>query len=95
MNLLGILNPDVEYVSWIKPDHPPGDDIVNATLKMKVRLAVKNADDTEWREYATKDKLSRHLSCKLPADKVNKENLFTLPNVSVCSVWMETSTIVT
>jgi hypothetical protein len=70
-NLLTILIPDVLYDERIDDKRiNDGDQRINATVKMKIRLGVRNIGDQYWKEYATKDGLKRTITCKIEANKV-------------------------
>jgi hypothetical protein len=69
-NLLTILIPDVLYDERIDDKRiNDGDQRINATVKMKIRLGVRNIGDQYWKEYATKDGLKRTITCKIEANK--------------------------
>lgn len=71
-NLLTILIPDVLYDERIDEGRvvSDGDQRINATVKMKIRLGVRNIGDNHWKEYAKKDSLKRTISCKIDSQKV-------------------------
>lgn len=76
-NLLTILIPDVMYDERIRDTQMLGDkDSFNTTVKMQVRLAVKNAGDKNWKEYGRKDVLKRTISCRIDKTKVICNELF-------------------
>lgn len=76
-NLLTILIPDVMYDERIRDTQMLGDkDSFNTTVKMQVRLAVKNSGDKNWKEYGRKDVLKRTISCRIDKTKVICNGLF-------------------
>ncbi len=79
-NLLTILIPDVIYDERIEDKRfgGRGDQRINATVKMKIRLGVRNIGDQYWKEYATKDGLKRTITCKIEDPKVFIIYLFKL-----------------
>ena len=80
-NLLTLMIPEFHYDPDVgisnghkaRQDEP---EYINGTVVLKVTLAVKNIGDTEWKLYKSKDRLERHISCVLPADKKFKEQAF-------------------
>jgi len=73
-NLLTILIPDVLYDQRIdgKRTDLISDETINATVKMQIRLGVRNIGDQSWKEYAKKDNLKRTITCKIEGKKVFK-----------------------
>ena len=69
-NLLTIITPEMAYASEMrKPGASSvGDDYINGTILMDVRLAVKKGDG-EWREYASKKQLKRSFACSIRESK--------------------------
>lgn len=71
-NLLLLFVPEFTYAPWMDStaesvkDEPK---YINGTIVLKVTLAVKNAGETEWTVYKSKDRLKRHISCYLPPEK--------------------------
>ncbi|CAG2107629.1 unnamed protein product, partial [Medioppia subpectinata] len=69
-NLLTLLIPEVLYDTRmdthtnINVDHH-----INSTVQMRIRLAVRNIGDKDWKSYAHKDSLKRTISCKIEANK--------------------------
>ena len=77
-NLLTILIPDVLYMPDLVEEHRSGrgDLQINATIKMNIRLGVRNIGDKNWKIYAQKPGLKRTISCKIAANRVrNKRNI--------------------
>ncbi|RWS18011.1 wntless-like protein [Dinothrombium tinctorium] len=75
-NLIAILIPEMKYASWLGSSQLTyGDDYINGTITMKVRLAVKNEGE-EWKEYRRKDSLKRFINCRITAEKRQNEENF-------------------
>ncbi|RWS05692.1 wntless-like protein [Dinothrombium tinctorium] len=75
-NLIAILIPDITYASWLESSQSTkGDDYINGTITMKVRLAVKNKGE-EWKEYRRKDSLKRFINCHITAEKRHNEQKY-------------------
>lgn len=71
-NLLTILIPDVLYDERIEQGRPNDDDeYINATVRIRARLGVRNINDKEWKEYARKDNLKRTIKCKIEKERVS------------------------
>lgn len=69
-NLLTILIPDVIYNEKTNDKRVvETEERINATVKMMIRLGVKNIGDKNWREYAKKDSLKRTITCKIDGQK--------------------------
>lgn len=80
-NMLTLVIPEVLYDTRIsngmsggggKESLINGEQFINATVVLKVRLGVKNAGETTWREYYKKDALRRTITCRIEASKVRK-----------------------
>ena len=70
-NLLTILIPEVLYDSRMERHSKINvDEHINSTVQMKIRLAVRNIGDKDWKLYAQKDSLKRTISCQIDANKV-------------------------
>jgi len=69
-NLLTLIIPEMTYAPWMGKAglSKAGNDYINGTLHMKVRLAVKK-EDGEWHEYAVKEDLKRYIKCWIPESK--------------------------
>lgn len=70
-NLLTLIIPEVLYDTRISGNSPSGDQQINATVIMNVRLGVKNHGDAKWKEYYRKDRLKRAITCRIEARKVS------------------------
>ena len=83
--LLTMITPEVSYASWMgKPGSPKtGDDFINGTLVMNVRLAVKNEGETEWKEYHVKKNLKRNINCWIPEAKRVDEYRYDCDNIEL------------
>ncbi|XP_054153923.1 protein wntless-like [Oppia nitens] len=69
-NLLTILVPDVMYDNRMSTHRGNNnDEYVNSTIRLNVRLAVRNIGDKNWKMYANKYNLKRTISCKIEANK--------------------------
>lgn len=69
-NLLTLIVPEVLYDTRLSGNEPAGDQHINATVTLNVRLGVKNVGDIGWREYYRKDNLKRTITCHIEAHKV-------------------------
>ena len=69
-NLLTLIIPEVLYDTRISGNAPPGDQYINATVVLDVRLGVKNIGDSEWKEYYRKENLKRTITCHIEANQV-------------------------
>lgn len=69
-NLLTIITPEMVYADYMANSSAPrtGNDYINGTIRLNVRLAVKK-EDGEWHEYAVKKGLKRTISCMIPENK--------------------------
>ncbi|KAF7487581.1 Protein wntless [Sarcoptes scabiei] len=68
-NLLTLIIPEVLYDERLSDSDPPGDQHINASIIMNVRLGVKNIGDTEWKEYYKRDRLKRTITCHIEGHK--------------------------
>ena len=74
-NLLTILIPDVSYDDRVSSHlNPNEDERINSTVRMTIRLGVRNIGDKNWKVYAEKDSLKRTISCKIEAHNVLLQN---------------------
>lgn len=71
--MLTLIIPEVLYDTRISGNSPPGDQFINATVVLNVRLGVQNIGDLQWKEYYSKDKLRRTITCRIEASKVGRE----------------------
>lgn len=73
-NMLTLIVPEVLYDTRLSENVPPGDQYINASVVLNVRLGVKNIGDSEWKEYYRKDNLKRTITCRIEAAKVYFES---------------------
>lgn len=64
-----LLSPEIIY----RASGGKGSGVINITMKMKVKLAVKDIHDKQWKIYAENAALKRSLNCKLDGSKVNNQ----------------------
>ena len=69
-NMLALAIPEVLYDVRIADKSPPGDQFINATVVMNIRLGVKNIGDAQWKEYYRKKNLKRTITCRIDKDSV-------------------------
>lgn len=69
-NLLTLVIPEVLYDTRIAGKSAPGEQHINATVILDVRLGVKNIGDKEWKEYYHKKNLKRTITCHIEANQV-------------------------
>lgn len=68
-NMLTLIIPEVLYDTRISGDSPPGDQFINASVVLNVRLGVRNIGDKTWKEYYRKDNLKRTITCRIDGHK--------------------------
>ena len=69
-NMLTLVIPEVLYDTRISGNSQSGDHFINATVILDVRLGVKNAGDSQWKDYYRKSNLKRTITCRIDAFKV-------------------------